>query len=117
MSYAYNVGMAELLGGFEQAVLVAVLRLGPDAYGRTILHDLQKSLNRAVSAGATYTTLDRLERRGLLRSKLADGTLVRGGRLRRYYALTAPGIRALNEAHETLSEMWGSIQWPAKIAR
>ncbi|MBV8895797.1 MAG: helix-turn-helix transcriptional regulator [Acidobacteriaceae bacterium] len=109
--------MAELLGGFEQAVLVAVLRLGPDAYGRTILHDLQKSLKRTVSAGATYTTLDRLENRGLLRSKLAEGTPIRGGRPRRYYALTAHGVRALNEAHETLSAMWSSIQWPAKIAR
>jgi PadR family transcriptional regulator PadR len=109
--------MADLLGGFEQAVLLAIFQLGADAYGRTILHQVQKSLKRDVSAGAVYTTLDRLEKRGFLRSKLADGTPVRGGRPRRYYAIAAEGIRALNEAHNILSGMWSTIQWPAKAAR
>ncbi len=108
--------MAELLGAFEQAVLLAVVRLGQDAYGRTILRQVEDSIKRNVSAGAVYTTLDRLEKRGLLRSKLAEGTPVRGGRPRRYYTVTAEGIRALNDARETLSEMWKSIQWPAKVA-
>ena len=109
--------MADLLGGFEQAVLLAILRLGSEAYVRTILHAVQESLKRKVAAGAVYTTLDRLETRGLLRSKLAEGTPVRGGRPRRYYTVAAEGIRALNDAHETLSEMWSGIQWPAKAAR
>ncbi len=109
--------MGDLLGTFEQAVLLAVLRLGGDAYGRAILHEAQESLKRHVSAGAVYTTLDRLEKRGLLRSKLAEGTPVRGGRPRRYYTVAAQGIRGLNDAHETLSGLWRGIQWPAKATR
>jgi PadR family transcriptional regulator PadR len=109
--------MADLLGAFEQAVLLAILRLRGDAYGRAILHEVQESLRRSVSAGAVYTTLDRLEKRGLLRSKLAEGTPVRGGRPRRYYAVAAEGISALNDAHETLSDLWRSMEWPVKAAR
>ena len=109
--------MAELLGAFEQAVLVAILRLGDGAYGRTILHQVQNSLARQVSAGSVYTTLDRLENRGLVRSKLADGTPVRGGRTRRYYVVAAGGVRALNDAHRTMTALWGSIQWPVKATR
>ena len=55
-SYAYIVGMADLLGTFEQAVLLAILRLGQDAYGRAILRQVQVSLARSVVAGAVYTT-------------------------------------------------------------
>lgn len=109
--------MAEVLGAFEQAILLAILQLGPDAYGRTILHRVQSSLERNVYAGAVYTTLDRLEKRGLLGSRIAEGTSIRGGRPRRYYSLSAEGVSALNDAHETLSKMWRSIQWPARTAR
>jgi PadR family transcriptional regulator PadR len=109
--------MADLLGAFEQAVLLAILGLRGDAYGRAILHEVQESLRRHVSAGAVYTTLDRLEKRGLLRSKLAEGTPIRGGRPRRYYAVAAEGVRALNDAHETLSDLWRSMEWPVKAAR
>lgn len=109
--------MAELLGTFEQAVLLAIAQLGNDAYGRKILHQVQGSLNRDVSAGSVYTTLDRLEVRGLIRSKLGEGTPARGGRPRRYYAVVAEGVRALNDAHETISAMWSDIQWPVKVAR
>jgi DNA-binding PadR family transcriptional regulator len=109
--------MAELLGTFEQAVLLAILRLGDEAYGRGILHQVQESLEREVSAGAVYTTLDRLENRGLLRSKLAAGTAVRGGRARRYYSVAASGVHALNEAHKTITTMWRGMQWPAKTTR
>ena len=109
--------MAEILGGFEQAVLLSILRLGEGAYGRTILHEVQQSLRRSVSAGAVYTTLDRLEKRGYVRSKLGEGTPVRGGRARRYYAISAEGVHALNEARDTLREMWRRVQWPAKATR
>lgn len=109
--------MSELLGTFEQAVLLAILHLGAGAYGRTILHQVQESLRRDVSAGSVYTTLDRLESRGLIRSKLAEGTPARGGRARRYYAPAAAGIRALNDAQKTITAMWRTIQWPAKAAR
>lgn len=109
--------MADLPGAFEQAILLAIVRLGEDAYGRTILHEVQGALDRAVAAGAVYTTLDRLEQRGLVGSKVGEGTPVRGGRPRRYYAISAEGVRALNDARETLTRMWQSIEWPARTAR
>jgi DNA-binding PadR family transcriptional regulator len=109
--------MAEILGAFEQAVLLAIVSLGENAYGRAILHQVQEPLGREVSAGSVYTTLDRLASRGLLRSWLAEGTPVRGGRARRYYAVTPAGLRALNQAHKIITAMWRRMEWPLKTAR
>ena len=64
----------DTIGQFEQAVLVALIRLGKDAYGRAILNEVQKRLDRLVSAGAVYATLERLEATGLASSTLAPGT-------------------------------------------
>jgi PadR family transcriptional regulator PadR len=106
--------MSDVLGAFEQAVLLTVLRLGGDAYGRGILNDLQKHLDRDVAAGAIYATLDRLERKGLATSKVAPGTPQRGGRVRRYYAVTAAGVHALNESRMTMDQIWRGFVWPLK---
>jgi DNA-binding PadR family transcriptional regulator len=107
--------MAELLGTFEQAVLLTILRLGDGAYGRAILSEAQETLRRDVSAGSVYTTLDRLETRGLVNSKLAEGTPARGGRARRYYTVAAEGVRALGEARTTLRAMWASVRLPIEV--
>lgn len=98
--------MASLLGAFEQAVLLAIVRLGEDAYGKTILNDVQDHLGRRVSAGAVQATLSRLERKGLLNSRLGPGTEIRAGRPRRFYHLGAAGVRALNEAHAAATTLW-----------
>ena len=66
--------MPDLLGPFEQALLLTLIRLGKDAYGRAILSEIQVRLNRDVSAGAVYATLERLEAKGLASSTLAPGT-------------------------------------------
>jgi DNA-binding PadR family transcriptional regulator len=107
--------MAELMGTFELSVLLAILHLGDGAYGRAVLQQVQESLGRSVAAGAVYTTLDRLEQRGLVSSRLAAGTAIRGGRARRYYAATAPGSRALAEAKETLTKMWQGVKLPVAV--
>jgi DNA-binding PadR family transcriptional regulator len=107
--------MAELLGTFEQAVLLTILRLGDEAYGRAILNKVHEVLRRNVSAGSVYTTLDRLETRGLVNSRLAEGTPARGGRARRYYTVAAEGIRALSEARATLHVMWADVQLPFEV--
>ena len=107
--------MAELMGTFELSVLLAVLRLGDGAYGRAVLHQVQESLGRSVSAGAVYTTLERLEQRGFVNSKLAAGTAIRGGRARRYYAATAHGSRAIADAKETLTKMWQGVKLPLAV--
>jgi DNA-binding PadR family transcriptional regulator len=109
--------MAEILGTFEQIILLAVLRLGDDAYGRSVLRDVEQSLreNRTVAAGAVYSTLDRLETKGLLSSRLGEGTMERGGRRRRFYRVTATGSRALTQARSTLESLWSSISWPVEV--
>ena len=107
--------MADLLGTFEQAVLLAIFRIGTDAYGRAILNQVQELLLRNVSAGSVYTTLDRLEVRGLVSSKLAEGTPVRGGRARRYYAVSAEGMHALSDARKALTTMWANVKLPIQV--
>ena len=109
--------MADVLGGFEQAVLLAVIRLRDEAYGRAILKEVQTRLERDVAAGAVHATLDRLEQKGLVSSRLGTGTPVRDGRARRYYAVSAEGVRALNNARTTIDKLWRGLDWPLKGSR
>jgi DNA-binding PadR family transcriptional regulator len=106
--------MADIIGQFEQAVLVTLIHLGKDAYGRAILNEIQVRLNRDVSAGAVYATLERLETKGLVSSKLAPGTAIRGGRARRYFAPTGAGVRALKDAKSVTDSLWRGLAWPLK---
>ena len=109
--------MADALGAFEQAVLITIIRLGDEAYGRGILKDVQARLDRDVAPGAVHATLDRLEKKRLLSSKLGSGTPVRAGRPRRYYRLTTAGVRALNDAREAVENIWRGLKWPLVKAR
>jgi PadR family transcriptional regulator len=106
--------MSEILGTFEQAVLLALVRLGTDAYGRSILKEVQLRLQRDVAAGAVYATLDRLEEKALISSRLGSGTPVRAGRPRRYYAIEHAGVRALNESKSVVDHLWHGFRWPVK---
>ena len=109
--------MADVLGGFEQAVLLAAIRLRDEAYGRAILREVQARLERDVAAGAVHATLDRLEQKGLVSSRLGSGTAVRDGRARRYYMVAADGVRALNDARTTMDKLWYGLDWPLKGSR
>lgn len=104
--------MADVVGAFEQAVLLAVVRLREDAYGRAILKDVQTRLERNVAAGAVHATLVRLEQKGFLASTLGSGTEVRAGRPRRFYTLEPAGRRALNQARATVDKLWRGFRWP-----
>ena len=104
--------MAKELGTFEQAVLLGIVRLGDNAYGRAVLREVQGRLRRAVAAGAVYATLDRLEGQGLIASALGTGTPVRQGRPRRYYRVESAGVRALNESKEAVEHLWQGLRWP-----
>jgi DNA-binding PadR family transcriptional regulator len=106
--------MADLLGPFEQAVLLAILRLGEDAYGRAVLKEVQTRLERDVAAGAVHTTLERLETKGLVSSRLGPGTAIRAGRARRFYRLRPSGVRALNDARGAVDVLWHGLTWPLK---
>jgi DNA-binding PadR family transcriptional regulator len=106
--------MAGQLGTFEQAVLLAVVRLGENAYGRAILQEVQTRLERDVAAGAVHATLERLERKKVVWSRLGPGTPLRGGRARRFYRLQPRGLRALNEARAAIDSLWRGLKWPLK---
>jgi DNA-binding PadR family transcriptional regulator len=106
--------MADVLGAFEQAVLLAVVRLGDEAYGRSILNAVRTRLDREVAAGAVHATLERLENKGFLASRLAAGTPVRAGRPRRYYRLQPAGARALNDARQAIDTLWRGVRLPLK---
>jgi PadR family transcriptional regulator, regulatory protein PadR len=93
------------LGTFEQLLLLALTRLGDDTYGVPIRDEIEARTGRAVSPGAIYTALDRLERRGLVRSRLGDPTAERGGKRKRHYRLTARGADAIAHAHSTIAQM------------
>jgi DNA-binding PadR family transcriptional regulator len=85
------------LGEFEQIVLLSILRLNDDAYGVTIRNEISKCTGREPAPGALYTTLDRLEEKGLVRSRMGDPTPERGGRSKRYFTVNAKGMKALTD--------------------
>jgi PadR family transcriptional regulator, regulatory protein PadR len=107
----------ERLGEFEQLVLLAVARLGEDGYGTTIRRELERRASRAVTVGALYATLERLELKGLVRTREGEPTARRGGRAKRYYALTAAGVAALQDARRALERMWEGLELPARGRR
>jgi PadR family transcriptional regulator PadR len=106
--------MADTLGVFEQAVLLAIIRLGENAYGRAISKETQTRLKRDVAPGAAHATLGRLEKKGLIASSLGSGTPIRGGRARRFYRLEPKGVRALNDARASVNSLWFGLEWPLK---
>jgi DNA-binding PadR family transcriptional regulator len=96
--------MAEWLGEFEQVVLFAVAQID-DAYGTTIREEIVRRTGRQVSAGAIYTTLDRLEARGLLTSWWGEPTAERGGKRKRHFKLQPAGREALARSWQAMRAM------------
>lgn len=107
----------DILGGFQQLVMLAVLRLGEAAYGAKIQRELEETAGRRVSISTVYVTLDRLDRKGLVRSWLADPTPVRGGKAKRYYGVTDEGVRALEGARDELLRMWDGVGAGLRLER
>ena len=98
------------LGELEQLVLLTILRLGSDAYGLAIARELETQAGRRLSRGALYTTLDRLETKGLLRWQLEPGGPERQGLPRRIYSLMQRGIAALRSSQRVLRRMWRGLE-------
>jgi DNA-binding PadR family transcriptional regulator len=98
------------LGEFEQLLLLAVLRLGSDAFAPGIARELEARADRSVSRGHLYTSLDRLEDKGLLRWKVATGTAIRDGLPRRAYTVTPAGVAALRASRDVLQRMWRGLE-------
>jgi DNA-binding PadR family transcriptional regulator len=97
------------LGNFEELVLLAVEALGDEAYGVTVQELAEENAERAVSLGAVYAALDRLEKKRLLTSRIEAGGDYRGGRSRRHFATTAEGREAIAEIKRQRDAMWRVI--------
>ena len=97
------------LGGFELQVLLAVLRLGDEAYGVPIADTIEDASGREVPAGSIYITLDRLESKGFVTSRLGESTPERGGRAKTYFQITGRGLRAVRAAQRTLVKLWSGV--------
>jgi PadR family transcriptional regulator PadR len=98
------------IGEFEQMILLAVLQRKDDAYGIAIHDELARHTQRPVARGAVYMTLDRLEKKGLLKSTLSDPTAERGGRAKRCYTLTKSAVQALTASRRTLLSLWSGVE-------
>ena len=108
----YNVGLMakrDYLGEFEHIVLLALLRLEDQAYGVTVRQEIESRTRREVSIGAVYATLDRLERKGYVKSHRGDPTPERGGRSKRFFRVTANGIAAVSRTHRVLERMTAGL--------
>jgi PadR family transcriptional regulator PadR len=101
----------ESLGEFEHLILLAVLRLGAEAYGMRVRREIAERTSRDVTIGAVYATLDRLAAKGLVRSTLSDPTPERGGRAKRSFSVTAAGMAAVNRAREEFASMSEGLAW------
>ena len=99
----------ELLGSFELMVLLALIRLGDDAYGVPISQTIEESTGRAVALASVYAALERLEEKSFVSSKLGEPTAERGGRAKRYFRVTRAGLRQVHETRRVLSKLWNAL--------
>jgi PadR family transcriptional regulator, regulatory protein PadR len=100
-----------MLGEFEYLLLAASARLGDEAYGASIRQDIERATGSACSVGAIYTTLDRLEAKGLLQTWMGEATPQRGGRNKRMVRLTARGTRAAGDFYRAVLRASQGVSW------
>lgn len=98
------------LGEFEQMVLLAILRLGDDAYAIPLREEIEARTGRQVARGALYTALERLETKKCVRSIMSEPLPERGGRSRRYYSVTPAGVAALRESRDAWLALWNGVE-------
>ena len=100
-----------MLGEFEYLLLTAAVRLGEDAYGAAIRQQIESTTERPCSIGALYTTLDRLEKKGLLKTWMGEATAQRGGRAKRMVRVTAKGIQEATAFYNTVLRASRGVFW------
>src|ERR1041385_3309086 len=100
-----------MLGEFEYLILTAAAKLGDDAYGAAIREDIEEASGRRCSIGALYTTIDRLERKGYVKTHMGEATPQRGGRPKRMVRITGQGTRAAAEFYETVRRVSRGVAW------
>lgn len=103
-----------MLGEFEYVLLASAMRLGDDAYGAAIRLGVRDTTGRDCSLGALYTTLDRLEKKGFIKTWMGEATPQRGGRAKRMVRVTAKGIRAAAEFYNAIMQASRGVSWEAR---
>jgi len=98
------------LGEFELVVMLTVIRLGEDAYGVPITREIEQQIGRSVTFATVYATLDRLKKKGLVRSFLGEATPERGGRAKRYFSVTSTGLQIVKETKQRLTRLWRGLR-------
>jgi PadR family transcriptional regulator PadR len=99
----------QTLGEIEQLVLLVIMRLGDDAYGMRVSDELTVRTGRDVAIGSVYAALDRLEKRGLICSRVGASSPKRGGRAKRYFAVERSGVEALADSRSLLTNLWDGL--------
>jgi DNA-binding PadR family transcriptional regulator len=99
----------EYLGNFELIVMLALMRLHEEAYGVTISREIEEQIGREVARASVYAVLERLESRGLVSSELGEPTPERGGRAKRYFHITAKGLREVHQTRRALTKLWKGL--------
>src|SRR5713226_2577930 len=100
-----------MLGEFEYLLLTAAVRLGEDAYGAAIRQEIEDTTGRRCSLGALYTTLDRLEAKGLLKTWMGNATPQRGGRAKRMVSVTGKGVQAATAFYHAVARVSRGVSW------
>lgn len=98
-----------LLTDFEIMILLAITRVGDDAYGVTIAREIEQTAGRSVQLPAVYVALDRLEKQGLVRSWVGEATAQRGGRAKKHFALTRAGLGSIHDTRDALTALWAEV--------
>jgi DNA-binding PadR family transcriptional regulator len=101
--------MRRLLTDFELMILLSILRLGENAYGVPIAREIESTAKRPVVFGAVYAALTRLQDMGLVTSTIGDPTPERGGKAKRFFRVTAKGLKAVREAQRALVALWTDV--------
>jgi PadR family transcriptional regulator len=97
------------ISNFELMVMLALIRLGDEAYGVPISKEIEEQSGHDVAIGSVYAALERLQNRALVVGSLGEATAERGGRAKRYFRITNKGLKVVRETQQTLTRMWGGI--------
>jgi|SRR3954452_13576804 PadR family transcriptional regulator PadR len=110
-----EMGRVSFLGEFELMVMLALMRVGDEAYGVPISQEIERQSRREVALGSVYSTLERLEKKGLVVSTLGRPTAERGGKAKRYFHATPKGMDEVQKMREALTKLWKGL--PDLVAR
>jgi PadR family transcriptional regulator PadR len=115
LDLTHNV-VVTMIGEFEYLLITAAARLGDEAYGAAIREEIAATTGRSCSIGALYTTVDRLQTKGLLKTRMGEATPQRGGRAKRMIRVTPKGVEAAKDFYDAVTRVSRGVSWAANRA-